>query len=180
MNPFWWVKSQICVWRINKSRFIRGILNLLKLLGYKKTQSILTDTCVVGNHVVHQVILQRRVRSRAVPCVASGSRPLHSTLFIARQARSDLLRCKCSHPHSHDRLIQIPLYFMLQYCSLGYQWERINNPAVLLVYSSGRPRPIVIQVAIRELSQRLGRGWDLRFWVFSRTSRVLSVQVSKW
>lgn len=99
-----------------------------------------------------------RVRSRAVPCVTSGSRPLHSTLFIARQTRSDLLRCKCSHPLSHDRLIQIPLYFMLQYCSLGYQWVRINNPAVLLVYSSGRPRPIVIQVAIRELSQRLGRG----------------------
>lgn len=139
---------------------------------------------MVGNDVVHQVVdrvdhvtegtvdtghpAEASQESRSSVCSIWISA---STLFIARQTRSDLLRCKCSHPLSQDRLIQIPLYFMLQYCSLGYRWARINNPAVLLVYSSGRPRPIVKQVAIRELSQRLGRGCE----VFSRTSRLTAI-----
>lgn len=95
-----------------------------------------------------------------------------STLFIARQARSDLLCCKCSHPLSHDRLVQIPLYFMLQYCSLGYQWARINNPAVLLVYSSGWPRPIVCYTSRNK--RVVAKTWQ-RLWVFSRTSRVTAI-----
>lgn len=46
---------------------------------------------------------------------------------------------------AHDRLVQIPFYFMLQYRSRGYQWARINSRAltasnaVLVVYLPGRP-----------------------------------------